>query len=57
VVATAVDTPSAPTPLQSAVRTEHLTKVYGKGEATVHALDRVSLKSAGSAALMSWRHT
>jgi putative ABC transport system ATP-binding protein len=42
--ATAVDTPNAPTQERAAVRTEHLTKVYGKGEATVHALDRVTLE-------------
>ena len=42
--ATAVDTPNAPTRERAAVRTEHLTKVYGKGEATVHALDRVTLE-------------
>jgi len=41
---TAVDTPAAPTTRRPAVRTEHLTKVYGKGEATVHALDRVTLE-------------
>jgi putative ABC transport system ATP-binding protein len=43
---TAVDTPHALAPLRAAVRTEHLTKIYGKGEATVHALDRVSLEIA-----------
>jgi putative ABC transport system ATP-binding protein len=32
--------------LRAAVRTEHLTKIYGKGEATVHALDRVTLEIA-----------
>ena len=42
--ATAVDTPNAPTRERAAVRTEHLTKIYGKGEATVHALDRVTLE-------------
>jgi len=42
--ATAVDTPHAPTQERAAVRTEHLTKIYGKGEATVHALDRVTLQ-------------
>jgi len=41
---TAVDTPHAPTQERAAVRTEHLTKIYGKGEATVHALDRVTLE-------------
>jgi putative ABC transport system ATP-binding protein len=41
---TAVDTPHAPTQERAAVRTEHLTKIYGKGEATVHALDRVTLQ-------------
>jgi putative ABC transport system ATP-binding protein len=41
---TAVDTPHAPTQGRAAVRTEHLTKIYGKGEATVHALDRVTLE-------------
>ena len=41
---TAVDTPNAPTQERAAVRTEHLTKIYGKGEATVHALDRVTLE-------------
>jgi len=40
----AVDTPPTPTQGRAAVRTEHLTKVYGKGEATVHALDRVTLE-------------
>ena len=40
----AVDTPRAPTQERAAVRTEHLTKIYGKGEATVHALDRVTLE-------------
>src|SRR5674476_929189 len=42
--ATAVDTPHAPTQERAAVRTEHLTKIYGKGEATVHALARVTLQ-------------
>ena len=42
--ASAVEIPHAPTPLRAAVRTEHLTKVYGRGEATVHALDRVTLE-------------
>jgi putative ABC transport system ATP-binding protein len=42
----AVDTPHAPTQERAAVRTEHLTKIYGKGEATVHALDRVTLEIA-----------
>ena len=42
--ATAVYTPNVPTRERAAVRTEHLTKVYGKGEATVHALDRVTLE-------------
>jgi len=42
--ATAVDTPHAPTQERAAVRSEHLTKIYGKGEATVHALDRVTLE-------------
>jgi len=41
---TAVNTPHAPTQERAAVRTEHLTKIYGKGEATVHALDRVTLQ-------------
>src|SRR5664279_3328037 len=41
---TAVDTSNAPTQERAAVRTEHLTKIYGKGEATVHALDRVTLQ-------------
>jgi putative ABC transport system ATP-binding protein len=41
---TAVDTPNAPTQERAAVRTEHLTKIYGRGEATVHALDRVTLQ-------------
>jgi putative ABC transport system ATP-binding protein len=41
---TAVDPPNAPTQERAAVRTEHLTKIYGKGEATVHALDRVTLE-------------
>jgi len=41
---TAADTPNAPTQERAAVRTEHLTKIYGKGEATVHALDRVTLE-------------
>ena len=41
---TAADTPHAPTQERAAVRTEHLTKIYGKGEATVHALDRVTLQ-------------
>ena len=41
---TAADTPHAPTQERAAVRTEHLTKIYGKGEATVHALDRVTLE-------------
>ncbi len=40
----AVDTPHAPTQERAAVRTEHLTKIYGRGEATVHALDRVTLE-------------
>jgi putative ABC transport system ATP-binding protein len=42
--ASAVEIPHAPTSLRAAVRTEHLTKVYGRGEATVHALDRVTLE-------------
>ena len=41
--ATAVYIPPAPKQERTAVRTEHLTKVYGRGEATVHALDRVTL--------------
>src|SRR5659263_739766 len=44
--ASAVDTPHAPTAARAAVRTEHLTKIYGRGEATVHALDRVTLEIA-----------
>jgi putative ABC transport system ATP-binding protein len=43
---TTVDTPNAATRGRAAVRTEHLTKIYGKGEATVHALDRVTLEIA-----------
>jgi putative ABC transport system ATP-binding protein len=41
---TVVPTPTVPTQRRAAVRTEHLTKIYGKGEATVHALDRVTLE-------------
>ena len=41
---TAVYAPNAPMQERAAVRTEHLTKIYGKGEAAVHALDRVALE-------------
>jgi putative ABC transport system ATP-binding protein len=42
--ATALYIPPAPIQERAAVRTEHLTKIYGRGEATVHALDRVTLE-------------
>ena len=41
---TAVYTPHAPMQERAAVRTEHLTKIYGRGAAAVHALDRVGLE-------------
>ena len=41
---TAVYTPHAPMQERAAVRTEHLTKIYGRGEFAVHALDRVALE-------------
>ena len=45
--APAVETaPTAPVGPRAAVRTDHLTKTYGSGEATVHALDRVSVDIA-----------
>ncbi len=44
--APAVETPTAPVGPRAAVRTGHLTKTYGSGEATVHALDRVSVDIA-----------
>ncbi len=44
--APAVETPTAPVGPRAAVRTDHLTKTYGSGEATVHALDRVSVEVA-----------
>lgn len=44
--APAVEMPTAPVGPRAAVRTEHLTKTYGSGEATVHALDRVSVEIA-----------
>jgi putative ABC transport system ATP-binding protein len=39
-----VETPTAPVGRRAAVRTDHLTKTYGSGEATVHALDRVTVE-------------
>ncbi|MGV8848292.1 MAG: ABC transporter ATP-binding protein [Propionibacteriaceae bacterium] len=42
--APAVETPTSPVGPRAAVRTDHLTKTYGSGEATVHALDRVSVE-------------
>jgi putative ABC transport system ATP-binding protein len=42
--APAVETRTAPVGPRAAVRTDHLTKTYGSGEATVHALDRVTVE-------------
>ena len=39
-----VETRTAPVGPRAAVRTDHLTKTYGSGEATVHALDRVTVE-------------
>ena len=42
--APAVEAPATAVIPRAAVRAEHLTKTYGTGEATVHALDRVTVE-------------
>ncbi len=39
-----VETPPTPVGPRAAVRADHLTKTYGSGEATVHALDKLSVE-------------